>query len=103
MDKNNSTPILIPLEPSEFWTQMRGIIREELSKQTKENKGEECFQVTGLTYKPLFKIQEVCSFFQVSRPTIYDWIKQGKLTPYKIRSRVYFLFNDIQKLLEPGR
>lgn len=96
-------PILIPLEPAEFWEQIRVIIREELSKQAKEGKNEESFQVTGLTYKPLFKIQEVCSFFQVSRPTIYDWIKEGKLTPYKIRSRVYFLYHDIQKLLEPDR
>lgn len=34
---------------------------------------------------------EVCVIFQVSKPTIYDWIKNGKLKPYKIRSRVYFL------------
>ncbi|WP_367115549.1 helix-turn-helix domain-containing protein [Chitinophaga sp. CB10] len=34
--------------------------------------------------------------------TIYDWIKHGKLKPYKIRSRVYFLWNDIQQLLQPG-
>jgi excisionase family DNA binding protein len=53
-----------------------------------------------LTYKPLYKIKEVCDFFQVTRPTLYDWIKDGKLKPYKIKSRVYFLHSDIQQLLQ---
>ena len=37
--------------------------------------------------------------FQVTKPTIYDWIRHGKLKPFKVRSRVYFLWQDIQKLL----
>jgi excisionase family DNA binding protein len=57
--------------------------------------------MTGLTYKPLYKIAEVCALFHVSKPTIYDWIKHEKLKPYKIRSRVYFLWQDIQQLLHP--
>ncbi|MFD2886353.1 helix-turn-helix domain-containing protein [Chitinophaga cymbidii] len=28
--------------------------------------------------------------FQVTRPTIYDWIRHDKLKPYKVRSRIYF-------------
>ena len=59
------------------------------------------FETPGLTYKPLYKIAEVCSMFQITKPTIYDWIKHGKLKSYKIRSRVYFLWNDIQHLLHP--
>ncbi|MEO6188797.1 MAG: helix-turn-helix domain-containing protein [Ginsengibacter sp.] len=43
-----------------------------------------------LTYKPLYKIGEVCTIFEVTRPAIYEWIKQGKLKPYKVRSRLYF-------------
>ncbi|MBC9914321.1 helix-turn-helix domain-containing protein [Chitinophaga varians] len=27
-------------------------------------------------------IGEVCQLFQVTKPTIYDWIKHGKLKPY---------------------
>lgn len=45
---------------------------------------------------------EVCAIFKVTKPTIYDWIKHGKLKPYKIRSRVYFLWNDIQQLIPCG-
>lgn len=59
------------------------------------------FQTPGMEYKPLYKIAEVCAMFQVTKPTIYDWVKHGKLKPYKIRSRVYFLWNDIQQLLNP--
>ena len=32
-------------------------------------------------------------------PTIYDWIKHGKLKRVKIRSRVYFLGSDIRQLM----
>lgn len=44
---------------------------------------------------------EVCQLFHVSKPTIYDWVRLGKLKPYKIRSRVYFLWQDISVLLYP--
>lgn len=79
---------------------MRMIVREEMAKQKSETVNAPVqFETSGLTYKPLYKIREVCNFFQVSRPTLYDWIKEGKLKPYKIKSRVYFLYNDIQQLL----
>ena len=42
----------------------------------------------GMTYKPLYKMTEVCAVLRVTKPTIYDWVKHGKLQPYKIRSRV---------------
>jgi len=41
------------------------------------------------------------AIFYVTKPTIYGWVKHGKLKPYKIRSRVYFLWQDIQQLLNP--
>ncbi len=93
------TPMLFPYEPVQFWEQLRVIIREEISTIGKENLTSTSYQTNGLNYKPLFKIKEVCDLFQVTRPTIYDWIKHGRLRPYKIRSRVYFLWSDIQQLL----
>jgi excisionase family DNA binding protein len=101
MEHPSSVPILFPFEPEQFWQQMRMIVREEMAKQKSEfaNAATQ-FETPGLTYKPLYKIREVCNFFQVSRPTLYDWIKEGKLKPYKIKSRVYFLHNDIQLLLQ---
>ena len=69
------TPMLIPYEPDEFWEHLRVIIREELVK-TRKKSDTITYQTPGLEYKPLYKIAEVCNLFQVTRPTIYDWIRQ---------------------------
>lgn len=101
MEQNTIVPILIPLEPEAFWSQIRAIIREEVSRNQKEYKATEFLTETpGLTEKPLYKIQEICSLFRITKPTIYDWIKKGKLKRIKIRSRVYFLGSDIKMLMQ---
>lgn len=103
MENKSVTPMLFPYEPSAFWEQLQQIIREEVSRLEKGKLQPSISTETpGLIYKPLFKMAEVCAIFQVSKPTIYDWIKQGKLKPYKIRSRVYFLWQDIQQHLQPA-
>ncbi|PVD50009.1 DNA-binding protein [Terrimonas sp.] len=94
------TPMLFPYEPLRFWEQIREIIKEELSKVSRIATPPPDYQTPGMTYKPLYKIGEVCQILQVSRPTIYDWIRHGKLKPYKIRSRVYFLWKDLEELLQ---
>lgn len=99
---NTATPILFPFEPQEYWHQIRQIIREEVNNVEKLKPVPAAYETPGLTYKPLYKINEVCALFHVTKPTIYDWIKHGKLKPYKIRSRVYFLWQDIQQLLNPA-
>lgn len=93
-------PMLFPIDPELFWQKLRVLVREEVS-QLEQQPRSPAYETPGLTYKPLFKISEVCQLFQVTKPTIYDWIRHGKLKPYKIRSRVYFLWNDIQELLQP--
>ena len=100
----STTPILFPVDPEQLLDSIRILVREEVAKLEKQGpatgrKMENEFETPGLTYKPLYKITEVCRLFQITRPTIYDWVKHGKLRPYKIRSRVYFLWNDIQKLI----
>lgn len=70
---------------------MRQIIREEVSKSQKESTQIlNNVSVAGLTEKPLYKIQEIYSLFKVSKPTIYEWVKYGKLQRIKIRSRIFF-------------
>jgi len=86
-----ATPMLFPIEPEMFWQSIQQIIREEMSKIEQSQPVSSGYDTPGMTYKPLYKIAEVCKLFQVSKPTIYDWVKHGKLKPYKIRSRVYFL------------
>ncbi len=45
--------------------------------------------------------QEVADLFKVDLSTIHNWCKQGKLKPYGIGSRVYFLRSDIDNCLIP--
>ena len=100
MEQNTSIPILIPFEPEEFWAQIRVIIREEVTRNQKgQTVASNIMETPGLTEKPLYKIQEICALFKISKPTIYDWVKHGKLKKVKIRSRVYFLGSDIRQLI----
>jgi excisionase family DNA binding protein len=97
---NTVTPMLFPYEPDHFWQQIRLIVREEITRMEKGKPAtSSTFETPGLTQKPLYKITELCDLFQVTKPTIYDWIKHGKLKPLKIRSRVFFLWQDVQQLL----
>ena len=96
MQNNLAVPILVQITPEDFWAKMRVIVREEMNRKLPD---QIIMETPGLTEKPLYKIQEVCSLFKVSKPTIYDWIKHGKLKRVKIRSRVYFLGRDIKQLM----
>lgn len=98
----SATPMLFPFEPEQFWKVIRQIIREEMASIEKTTSVTPSYETPGMAYKPLYKIAEVCKLFQVTKPTIYDWVRHGKLKPYKIRSRVYFLWQDIQQLLNPS-
>ena len=56
----------------EFWAQIRGIIREEFTRNQKEQPLQTTVMETpGLTEKPLYKIQEICALFKITKPTIY--------------------------------
>jgi predicted DNA-binding transcriptional regulator AlpA len=102
MDDFKNALILFPIEPDRFLHMIRDLVREELEKFASSQIGAN-HKVPGLTFKPLYKMDEVCELFEVTPPTIYDWIKHGKLKPKKVRSRVYFLWNDIQDLLQEKR
>jgi len=96
------TPMLFPYEPEQFWRSMRQIIREEVRSAGSLKPVIPTYETPGLTYKPLYKSSEVCALFHITKPTIYDWVRHGKLKPVKIRSRVFFLWQDIQQLLQPA-
>jgi len=97
--KPYSAPILFPYEPDLFWNEIRKIIREEISAlNTRETKN--ISSPSGHGYKPLYKIDELCTLFSVTKPTIYQWIRSGILQPFKIQSRVYFLWEHVSELLK---
>ncbi|WP_425636044.1 helix-turn-helix domain-containing protein [Algoriphagus yeomjeoni] len=45
--------------------------------------------------------KQISLLFQVPYSTIHNWCKKGKLKPYGIGNRVYFLRSDIEKALIP--
>jgi excisionase family DNA binding protein len=53
-----------------------------------------------MTSRPLLSIKEVCDLCQITKPTVYEWTRHGKLKPYKVRARVYFLMADIEALFK---
>lgn len=102
MSNNVETPFLIPLSPGDFWLRMRTIVREEIAAYANKNSGTSFMETPGLVEKPLYKMQEICLLFRISKPTVYEWIKSGKLKKVKINSRVYFLGGNIRELLRSG-
>ncbi len=90
------TPMLFPITPSEFWKQIRitidEVITEKLSQQSLQLN-------PHLPEKALLKATDVCQIFQVSKPTLYEWLKQNKLKSFKIKSRRYFSRADIEAVI----
>ena len=92
----NETPMLFPIAPGEFWKQIRTTIKEVVNEKLNQQTAS---PVSLLPEKPLLKASEVCAIFQVSKPTLYDWLKQKKLKSFKIKSRRYFLRVDIEAII----
>lgn len=92
------TPILFPMSPEDYWQKLSQVLDELLSEKLKQTS----YPATpaGMTSRPLLSIKEVCELFQITKPTIYEWTRHGKLKPYKVRARVYFLVADIEALLK---
>ena len=93
-----ASQILIPIDTDAFWRHMRNIIEEVLDKKTQG-----FIQPASINTKQMLKVKEVCELFQVSKPTVYDWIHQGKLKSLKIESRRFFLASDIEELIAKNR
>jgi excisionase family DNA binding protein len=92
------TPILFPISPEEYWQKLSVVVEGLLNEKLKQ--GSYPVPPPGMTSRPLLSIKEVCTLFQITKPTIYEWIKHGKLKPYKVRARVYFLMTDIEALFK---
>lgn len=92
------TPILFPISPEEYWQKLSDIMDRLLSARL--NQGVYPGPPAGMTSRPLLSIKEVCDLFQITKPTVYEWTRHGKLKPYKVRARVYFLMADIEALFK---
>ncbi len=92
------TPMLFPMAPGEFWKQIKATVEEVV----KANINQTSFQpppTDHLPEKALLKLSDVCAVFQVSKPTLYDWLRQNKIKSFKIKSRRYFLRADIEAMI----
>ena len=94
MDK---VQMLVPIDPNDFWRKMKTIVEEVLLDSKKKT------PVDRHSDRPLLKVKEVCEIFHISKPTIYDWLKQGKLESIKIRSRRYFHWHDVEQLINESK
>ncbi len=87
--------ILIPVELDVFWYQLKTLVEQvlgERDRQLKANNDDD--------EPKLLKTKEVCNLFQVSKPTIYEWMRNGQLRSFKIASRRFFLASDIAEMID---
>jgi predicted DNA-binding transcriptional regulator AlpA len=91
------TPMLFPIAPSEFWKQIKIIIEDVIAEKLSQQK----FSPLNnhLPEKTLLKPSDVCEIFQISKPTLYEWLMQKKLKSFKVMSRRYFLRAEIEALI----
>jgi excisionase family DNA binding protein len=89
--------MLVPMEPNAFWQKLKTIVEQVVaeSKQTAP--------VDKHSERPLLKAKEVCEIFHISKPTIYEWLKQGKIKSVKIQSRRYFHWTDVEELIQKSK
>ena len=93
-----NTPMLFPMAPDEFWKQVKATIEEVVNE--KINQPFQPPPTDHLPEKALLKMSDVCALIQVSKPTLYDWLRQDKLRSFKVKSRRYFLRSDIEAMIQ---
>ena len=93
------TPMLFPMSPSAFWKQIKTMMEEVVEEKLAASKIPN-LPPSHLPEKALLKATEVCQIFQVSKPTLYEWMKQDKLKSFKIKSRRYFSRADIEAVIK---
>lgn len=90
--------MLFPVTPTEYWKQIRKmmeeVVEEKLTATNLQN-----VSPSHLPEKALLKATEVCTIFQVSKPTLYEWMKQDRIKSFKIKSRRYFSRADIEAII----
>lgn len=87
--------MLFPTEPKEFWQKLKAIVEQVVIEYNNQMPLQ---PLEKNTQKPLLKANEDCAIFKISKPTLYDWMNQGKLSSIKIESRRFFRSEDIEKL-----
>ena len=93
------TPMLFPVSPTEFWKQIKTMMEEVVEQKLNASARKE-LPPSHLPERALLKATEVCEIFRVSKPTLYEWMKQDRLKSFKIKSRRYFSRADIEAVIK---
>ena len=89
--------MLFPIAPTEFWKRIRITIEEVVTEKLSQQISSQT--ISRLPEKALLKATDVCEIFQVSKPTLYSWMKQKILKNFKIKSRRFFSREDIEAVI----
>lgn len=82
------------LTPDQFEETIKKAVRSQLDSLKKE--------IAPVQPKEEYlSRKEVADLLKVELSTLHNWCKKGKLKPYGIGNRVYFLRSDIEKALTP--
>ena len=81
------------ITPDELKDIVTSAVRQELSKQKQKDDSQD----------DLLKIEQVREIFKVSKVTIHNWKKSGKLPFYRINSRVFFKKSEVLDALQSSK
>lgn len=82
------------LTPDQFEERVRNAVKSQFDFYRKEFKQED-------PKEEYLTRREVADLLKIELSTLHNWSKKGKLKPYGIGNRVYFLRSDIEKALKP--
>lgn len=91
-------PMMVPMTQTEFWDKMKSVVEKVVEAKLTTTP----IPATLIPEKALLKASEVCTIFQISKPTLYEWLKQNKIASFKIQSRRYFSRQDIEAIIRQG-
>jgi len=89
--------MMLTISQVEFWEKMKTLIEKVVETKLTN---QPIMQPTLIPEKALLKASEVCEIFQVTKPTLYDWLRQNKIASFKIQSRRYFARTEIEALIK---
>ena len=89
---------LIVMEEMDLKNMLRDLIRNELKAFKPEQPAAEPV-VAGFSQTPILKGEQVCKMLHISRQTLHAWVKEGLIRSYKVKSRLFFLRQDVDNLM----
>ena len=89
--------IIVPLSPDELANVIRSNLEAVLDRRASKP------QSTHPTNDELYTAKEATELLHVSRKTLREWEKQGRLCPDRIGRRTYYTRSDIDKALKGGQ